>query len=388
MRILDRQRYWSFFKAYVICFVSLVGLYVVIDAFSNLDEFAEVATGVQLFYNMGRYYLIKMSLIYDQICGVITQMAAIFTVTWLQRNNELLAMLAAGISTKRVIRPVLISAIAISSLAVMNQELIMPRLGEELEKPPDDDGIRKVKAYNRYDSNDIFFEADLADRSNKIITKYHATLPISIASEIIELQSREARYIPEDETNLPLRGGWLIRGAQFPMTPSTKALETLTHGILTPVDDPSLYPPPLDPVLARPGMPTYFLKSSLTFTAITRSRHWYHYATTIDLIRGLSDPSNAGDRVDMLVFLHARIIRPLLSVTLMLMSLPLVLGGMGRNMFINLGLSLGTSGVFYAANFLFQYLGGHEVLTPELAAWAPLILFGSFAAARWDTIRT
>ena len=46
MRILDRQRYWAFLKAYVICYVSLVGLYIVIDAFSNLDEFAKRAEGV------------------------------------------------------------------------------------------------------------------------------------------------------------------------------------------------------------------------------------------------------------------------------------------------------------------------------------------------------
>ena len=45
MRILDRQRYWAFFKAYFICYVSLVGLYIVIDAFSNLDEFTKRAEG-------------------------------------------------------------------------------------------------------------------------------------------------------------------------------------------------------------------------------------------------------------------------------------------------------------------------------------------------------
>src|SRR4051812_50189581 len=111
MRILDRERYWAFFKAYAICFIALVGLYVVIDAFANLDEFSEVASGVALFRNMGRYYLIKMSLFYDRLCGVIVMMAAIFTVTWMQRNNELLAMLAAGVGTKRVIQPVLIAAV-------------------------------------------------------------------------------------------------------------------------------------------------------------------------------------------------------------------------------------------------------------------------------------
>ncbi len=104
MRILDRQRYWAFLKAYVICYVSLVGLYIVIDAFSNLDEFAKRAEGVvEMLMVMGRFYLIHQSLFFDQLSGVIGMMAAVFTVTFMQRNNEQLAMLAAGISTQRAI---------------------------------------------------------------------------------------------------------------------------------------------------------------------------------------------------------------------------------------------------------------------------------------------
>ncbi len=90
----------------------------------------------------------------------------------------------------------------------------------------------------------------------------------------------------------------------------------------------------------------------------------------------------------MAVFLHSRILRPCLALNLMFLSLPLVLGGFGRNMFVNLGLSLGTSALFYGACFLSQYLGDDAVISPELAAWAPLIGFGSLAVARWDTIRT
>ncbi|MGD0041896.1 MAG: LptF/LptG family permease, partial [Isosphaeraceae bacterium] len=102
MRILDRQRYWSFIKAYFTCYVSLVGLYIVIDAFSNLDEFMKRADGfVELIKVMGRYYLLHQALYFDQLGGVIGMMAAIFTVTWMQRNNEHLAILAAGISTHR-----------------------------------------------------------------------------------------------------------------------------------------------------------------------------------------------------------------------------------------------------------------------------------------------
>src|SRR5437879_5773282 len=114
MRILDRQRYWAYLKAYVVCFTALVGLYVVIDAFSNFDEFTKRASGAaELFKVMGRYYLVHMTEMYDRLCGVIGMMAAIFTVTWMQKNNELLAMLAAGVSTQRVIRPVIYSTIIV-----------------------------------------------------------------------------------------------------------------------------------------------------------------------------------------------------------------------------------------------------------------------------------
>jgi lipopolysaccharide export system permease protein len=77
-----------------------------------------------------------------------------------------------------------------------------------------------------------------------------------------------------------------------------------------------------------------------------------------------------------------------MNLTLLLLSLPLVLRGYGGNMFVNLGLSLGTSALFYGINFMCQYLGNNGHISPELSAWAPLIGFGSLAAARWGNIRT
>ena len=80
-------------------------------------------------------------------------MAAIFTWPspgW-QKNNELLAMLAAGRPAQRIIRPVWISAWIVSGVAVLNQEFIMLPLGEELQKSHDADGLRMVLISTRYD---------------------------------------------------------------------------------------------------------------------------------------------------------------------------------------------------------------------------------------------
>ena len=390
LRILDRERYWAFIKAYFICFFALVGLYVVIDAFSNLDEFEEwAATTPQLFYNMGRYYLIKMSVMYDQMSGIISMMAAIFTVTWMQKNNELLAMLAAGISTQRVIRPVLISAVIVSSLAIINQEYIMPPLAEELQRAPDDNGARKVQVYMQEDTNGVTIAGNDADRATRTITKMAVTIPVRVAGKLIEISAYEATYVPPDRPGVPLSGGWLLRDSRFllPM-PSKDSLNNMTHGVLTKVENVAGYPEPVESFVNRANALNLFLKTDLTFGTMTRSRRWYQFAGTPDLVRAISSPTNMGDRVDIQVFLHGRLIRPLLGFNLMLLSLPLVLGGAGRNMFVNLGMSLGTSGVFYSANFMSQYLGSHGVLSPEQAAWAPLIVFGTVASARWGSIRT
>ena len=385
MRILDRQRYWAYFKAYVVCFTSLVGLYIVIDTFSNLDEFAKRADGIgELFPIMGRYYLVHMSEIFDRLCGVIGMMAAIFTVTWMQKNNELLAMLAAGISTQRVVVPVLVSAVFVSGFAIINQEFIMPNLAEELQRPHADDGSQKVLVSGRVDSRGIYMHGNDADRKQQTVLFFFATFPVSVFGTLHELDARQARYIPPDDTKSPMQGGWLLRGARLnvPVAPGSDK-----YGVLTKLDNDAGFPPPVKEVSVAGGE-MYFLKTGINFQAITRKRQWYNFANTADLIRGLSDPANEPEKVDIAVFLHNRLLRPGLSLVLLFMSLPQVLGGYGRNMFINLGLSLGTAAIFYGICFMTQYFGTHSVVSPELSAWGPMIIFGSFAAGRWGAIRT
>jgi lipopolysaccharide export system permease protein len=389
MRILDHERYWAFFKAYLICFVALVGLYVVIDAFTNLDEFTEVREGtIPILRYMGWYYSIRMFMFYDQLCGVITMMAAIFTVTWMQRNNELLAMLAAGISTQRVIRPVLVAAVLVSILAVLNQELVMPIFGEELLKSPDDDGLRRVQVAGRFDLNQVFIHAKDGDRLTQTLSRMNVSIPASpsLYGVSAEISAVEACYISPDDNSAPMRGGWLLRGAR--LTPTDLPLDSKI-GLLWRLDakDLTYFPKPQVPAASLTG-DALFLQTNLSFTDLTRNRHWFQFANSHEVIQGLSNPANDPEELEIRVFLHWRMLRPLLGLALLFLSLPLVLGGESRNMFINLGLSLGTSAVFYTVLFITQYLANNAVIPAPLAAWGPLMAFGTVAAARWDSIRT
>jgi len=389
MRILDRQRYWSFLKAYFICFTALVGLYVVIDAFSNIDEFAQVTKGLGVFAKMGRFYLIHMSEFYDRLCGVITMMAAIFTVTWVQRDNELLAMLAAGIGTKRVIRPVLISAVLVNLIAVANQEFIMPPLAEELQLRPADTPTKTMAVNGREDLREIRVGGKEAYRQSKTVLRFTADFPVQLFGALGSIEARQGRYIPPDDPDAPQKGGWLLRGVDIKVGSTVRIPPTILFKVSP--EELRRFPPPIGNAaeLALLTGDAYFFRTNVSFTVVTRNRsQWYRFATTPELIAATQDPACGPEWTDITIFLHARLLRPLLSLALLFVSLPLVLGGDSRNMFINLGLSLGTSALFYASLFFFQYLASNAEITAELAAWVPLIAFVAVAVARWDTIRT
>nr|WP_303652473.1 LptF/LptG family permease [Paludisphaera mucosa] len=387
---MDRQRFWAFFKAYVTCYVSFVGLWIVLDAFSNVDEFTKRTVGFgQLMSAMGRYYLVRQAEYFDKLGGVISMMAAIFTVTWMQRANEQLAMLAAGVSTHRIIRPVIISSIIVSFFSIANQEFIIPRYAEELQKSHADDGTSAVIVQTTpYDSRLLMFSGRKADRAHRtILERFNVTVPIQVFGATREIEGDEATYIPQDHPTAPLRGGWLVRGAKIsPPVPEEEL--TRPDSIVVKVADPKGFPPPVGDAATHSG-DLVFVHTSLSFDVMIRKSSWYQYGTMYELVNGLVDPStDRHDRVSIEGTIHARALRPFLALTLMFMSLPLVLGGYGRNMFINLGFALGNSAVFYGAGIVCQYLGGDGVLSPALAAWMPLFIFGMLATYRWGQIRT
>ena len=138
---LDRMFLVSFFRSYFIVWTSLISLYVVIDLFTNIDDFGSKGGGLgSVVTHIAQYYGYRVALIFDLLAEFITLMAAMFTVAWLQRNNELLPQLSAGIPTRRVIRPILLGAAITLALGPVNKEFVIPRIADELMKPRDDRG--------------------------------------------------------------------------------------------------------------------------------------------------------------------------------------------------------------------------------------------------------
>ena len=109
MTIVDRYVLRLYLKVFLVCYVSLTGLYVIIETFNNLDEFVELGReGDGLAQVLSDYFIARAFSFFDRASHLIALMASIFTITWLQKSNEMTAIMAAGVPQWRVIKPVIL----------------------------------------------------------------------------------------------------------------------------------------------------------------------------------------------------------------------------------------------------------------------------------------
>src|SRR2546426_12759992 len=157
MTLFDRLLIRGYLKAYLVCLTSLLSLYVVVDLFTNIDDFAEHHRGlVAIVKHIGIYYGYRVLQYFDRMSEAIVLLAAMFTVAWMQRNNELLPLLSAGVSTRRVVGPVLLAACATLVLSVLNQELVLPNIDNYLvDHRGDREGDRETQVKGVFESNGI-----------------------------------------------------------------------------------------------------------------------------------------------------------------------------------------------------------------------------------------
>jgi len=368
--LMDRLLILSYIKSYVICFISLIGLYVVVDLFTHIDDFTQKTTDfMEVTQNILQFYGYRIMQIFDRLCEMIVLLAAMFTVAWVQRNNELLPLLSAGVSTRRVVRPVLFSAAAFLAVSMLNQELVIPRIAQALLRNHDDpDGEKDQIVTGAFEPNGIQLAGRSAARKTLTVREFTCTIPADLGpGALVFLESKEAQYVPYDPRWPEITGGWIMRETKpayfegWSRTDLLKAQE-------------------------EPG--TYFLRTTeVNFDVLTRDRKWFYLASTWQLAKELGNPA-AQRLASMAVVFHSRLTRPVLGLILLFLGLSVILRDQNRNVFISAGLCIIMCGVFFGVQFGCRQLGDNEILAPALAAWLPVLIFGPLAFVLFDAIHT
>ncbi len=365
MTIIDRYLLRQFTKTFLICFLSLLGLYVVFDGFTNLESFLRIADKQGgLPKVLGQYYACHSILFFDWTVGLVNLAAAMFTVTWIQRHNELVALMAAGVSRVRVMVPVVGAVAVVIVLAALNRELLIPRYRDELSRRPNDLAGDAAKPFGeRYDEeSDILLRGESAAASRQEIIKPSFRLPPSLDVFGRDISARTAAY-QELQGDRPR--GYLFSGVDRPKDVARQPSILLSGRpvVITPRDAPHWLQPD-----------QCFVASGVSFEQLTNGQAWREFSSTAQLIRGLHNPSLFfGGNIR--VTIHRRIVQPLMDLTLLFLGLPLIMTRESRNVFIAMSLAAGVTLAFMVFVLACERLGSIDAISPALAVWVPLMVF-------------
>jgi lipopolysaccharide export system permease protein len=367
MTLIDRLLIRSYLKAYLVCLVSLLSLYVVVDLFTHLEDFSEHDDGLRpIVVHILTYYGVTVWGIYDKLGEAIVLMAAAFTVALMQRNNELVPLLSAGVSTRRVVRPIVLAATATLCLTLVNQEIIIPQVGLRMMNDKDDPtGEKQTVVQGANEPNDINIDGEIASpHEGRVVRPMSVVIPETFAGEIIHLHAKAGWYFPPGEGRQ--RGGWLLIETLPP------ELKDWNHPEILEMIDPGKY---------------FLYTDEVDFATVTRPRNWYTVASTRRLYDELSRPDTTR-LAAMAVLFHMRLTRPFVGMILVLCGLSVILRDQNRNVFLSAGLCLLLCALFFAAQFTCRSLGDNEYLSPSLAAWLPVLSFGPLSIALFDAVHT
>ncbi len=370
MTVFDRYLIRVFAKVLLICMISITGLYVVIDFCNNMDEFLNSGQQQGQLQVIGEYYGIRVPWFFDRISGLLALIAAMFAITWLQRTNEMTALLAAGIPKSRIVKPLVLGAVAISLLAAANREVVIPGNRNGLLQNAQDlqgEAPRTVEPVRDYRS-DILLNGLHTYAREQRIEQPNFRLHQRLGQFGRKLIAENAYYHPP-QPGRP--GGYLLDKVEQP--------ENLAVLATAQWDGAPVIYSPRDTDWLKPDQ--CFVVSEVDFQRLAGGTQWQQFASTRELFLGLRNPSHDLG-LDARVTIHSRVVQPLLDMTLFFLGIPLVLTRESRNIFVAAGWCLGVVVCFFTVLMLCQALGNHGyLLSPALAAWLPLLLFAPIAAA-------
>ena len=372
MKLIDKYVAKNFLVGYVIALLVLVGLRIVIDLFVNLDEFAERSDlgSWGVLANVLRYYGAQSALYFRDFAGIITVVAAVFSLGKMTRNNELVAIMASGVSLKRVIAPIVALATILTGLLVIDQEYIIPPIANEL--------VRAHDALPGEETYDVWFVSD--SKGSLICTdKYDERTGTMYKPMIITREQTET-------------GKWLVLGkiqAKMAVYNSETEQWDLTGGeFLKMPQDIEGENPDLSPQIV------HHYKSSLTpFDIPIKRQETYKSLLSLSQLSALArQGARVKDVAELYSQKHFRVTEPIINLVMLMVALPILVCREPKAMKTAIMISFGTTLSCFVVTFICKMIATEAVfgfdVRPELWAWVPVFVFFPIAVFELDSMKT
>ena len=373
MKILDKYVAKNFLIGYCIAFCVLIGLRIIIDLFVNLDEFAEHADlgALAVTWHVVQFYSLHTTLYFRDVAGMITVVAAAFSLGKMVRANELVAIMASGVSLKRVVGPILCLSLIFTGLFVIDQELIIPALSHKLVRHQSDlpgqesyyvwfivDGKGSLICSRRFDVKTSTFH------DPTVITRQRTEQP-GIWKVTGRVSGKEMTY--NSQTGMwDLVDGWFYEAGRpdDPNSLSTGPRRRASYdaGDLDPKDI---------PVRSKVGYKEYLSSRQLGALA--------------------AQGTKVKDVAQLISQKQFRITDPIINIAMLMVSLPVLVCRDPKTMKSAVLVSFAITATCFVATFACKMLATEVVfdrVMPEVWAWLPVFIFVPLAFIELDSMKT
>ena len=359
--ILDRYVIRNMLFSYFVIFALFVGLRIVVDLFTEIDEFTEAMLPAgEMMQNIVTYYGYHLFQYYQEFAGPIVVFAALFTLFRIRRANETVAMLSSGVSLHRLLWPVAMVGIVLNSLLIVNQELIIPNIADKLVREQDDalgGNIVPVRLQTD-DGNNALLMGNL-NASQGVMTDV-VLITRDQQGHMLGLQRA-----PEALWDAGRRC-WIMAGTDSLDTSSAGGAEQIIKSDVI-----------------------YHTDLSPRELSLRASSEYLRFQSTSRLAQMSQQPYlNRRMGKDLELERHFRFTNPIINVVILMLAAPLIISREPKSVFLQMVKGLLVIVGAFALAFACQQLGTLQHISQLLAAWLPVILFGPAAVLMLDSVKT
>jgi lipopolysaccharide export system permease protein len=370
----DRFLLRQYLLAFAILFATALGLFAVVDGFTNLDAFQQASRNdglAMMLWRMGERYFYQSSMVFDMATPFLAILSMLVVLTLLIKNGELHPLLAAGIPSYRVCLPLLLGVIGVNGLLAANQEWLLPRVAPYLHGSHGEGSDAALSVQPKVDAQGIYIAGKELFLHDQSLADAEFRLPYpQLARDYTTILARRAVFLPATDE---LSAGWIIDEAD----------------LTSPIDPSQLTDAGRECVLWGETSRKVLIKTDVTIDQLASSVAGHRYISTSELLRRLRSPTGSimAARAQVMHF-HWRLTRVLVNVIGFFVLVPFLIRREHDGLAANIATSMLALSVVYALVVGGYYLGEMGFLQPEAAVWAPLILGGGYCAWIASWVRT
>ncbi len=352
---IDKYIVKAFVPSFIICMFAICGIYIAVDMIQKIDDFIEM--GAKAFTMATHYYGLMVPVFVSQLFPAITLISVSLVLVRFVKNNEILAMQVAGINLYRIMLPIFVVSVFLSLLAVVNQELIIPKFAEELEKV-------EQTTFEEKEKSDILVE----DEENRMLFRVWL---LNVSEE-----SLKSIYVIGKHENG--RKKFTISAEKGTWTDGNRWL--LLNVVKHNYDESGNW---IAPTLK---MDNYSLETTLSPAQMSKA-DINPALKSFKELRRLREKEPENPRFS--VMFHTRVAYPLTNFILLFLGIPAVVGfeRVSKNIFLRVGISVLICCAFFVLSYICVNLGNMGILQPVLAAWLPVVIFGCLGLILFDGMR-